>query len=179
VSAEEIRYVVASDGVIERVAGPWHDFARANGAPELNDPTGNELLGHVAGASTREVIQLLMDRTRMGGNSVEIPFRCDAPALRRFMKLRLEPGDGGRLEFRSWTEWTEPRAAVRLLDRAAPRSSELLRVCSWCKRVDAGGEWFEVEEAVARLRLFDAEKLPDITHAMCGACEARVFTALE
>jgi hypothetical protein len=66
-----------------------------------------------------------------------------------------------------------------LLASDSLRSTELLRSCGWCKRVDVGGgEWAEVEEAVVRLRLFDLPKLPLLTHGMCEGCQARMLAML-
>lgn len=48
-------------------------------------------------------------------------------------------------------------------------SNELLQMCSWCKRV-ALPDWVEAEEAVSRLKVFETELLPRITHAICPAC---------
>jgi hypothetical protein len=64
---------------------------------------------------------------------------------------------------------------VPLFNTATPRSDEpLLRVCSWCKKVDTRWGWCEAEEAVVRLGLFEAQALPDITHGICQDCYERV-----
>jgi hypothetical protein len=54
----------------------------------------------------------------------------------------------------------------------------MVRVCGWCKKVDVGGSWAEVEEAVTRLRLFDRPLLPQLTHGICEGCYDRMVETL-
>ena len=48
-------------------------------------------------------------------------------------------------------------------------------MCSWCRRVNLGSEGVEVEEAVERLRLFELESLPQISHGCCEPCSQRIL----
>lgn len=170
VEREEIRYRISADGRIDSIEGPWDRFARENGAPGLRRPVGDRLLDHVTGASVRAVLESLLDRARGVGRPLELSYRCDAPDRRRFMRLRLEPEASGALMIRSRVLREEPRPPVRLLEPDAARSDDLLRICAWCKRVEADGAWLEVEEAVERLGLFDRPALPELTHGVCDAC---------
>lgn len=43
-------------------------------------------------------------------------------------------------------------------------------MCGWCNRVDAGGAWVEIEEALPRLRLLEYATPPKVTHGMCEGC---------
>jgi hypothetical protein len=43
-------------------------------------------------------------------------------------------------------------------------------VCSWCKRVEIAGEWFEVEDAIGRLRFFERRDMPRLSHGICRDC---------
>lgn len=172
----EIRYRVSAEGAIEAIEGPWQEFARNNEAPELADPPeGRSLIDFVTGSSTRELIRNLMAKVREEGRPLEIPYRCDAPHRRRFMRLRIEPHDEGTVLFRSWIEREEPREPVPLMEFKAPRSSELLKMCAWCNRFDVEEEWLEVEDAVDRLKLFGVTLLPDISHGVCPGCEEQVL----
>lgn len=65
-------------------------------------------------------------------------------------------------------EWREP---VPLMDLALERTQDLIVMCGWCKKVDLGnGRWVEVEEAVNEKNLFNATRLPGISHGMCKEC---------
>ncbi len=69
------------------------------------------------------------------------------------------------------------RPTPRTLDPATLRDTEaLLRMCAWCKRIAADGDWLEVEEAGGRLRLFDRPAVPTITHGICDPCFNSVMT---
>jgi hypothetical protein len=69
----------------------------------------------------------------------------------------------------------ETREPVALLDSGlAERSGDVLMVCSWCKAVEAGHVWVEVEQAVERLDLFAPEALPPISHGICPDCSERM-----
>lgn len=177
-SHSTIEYRVDGNNVIVDVRGPWRELASANGAPELAEPIGQDLLETIAGGSTRMVTKDLLDRVRATRRTVEIPFRCDAPDRRRFMRLRLLPVGERGIAFRSWLVREEERPPVRILDIQEARSDELLKICSWCKKVDADGEWLELEEAADRLALFEAPLLPDLTHGICDECERTLSSAI-
>jgi hypothetical protein len=54
-------------------------------------------------------------------------------------------------------------------------SANLLRVCAWCQRVELGGEWAQLQEAVTRLRL---SELPRRSHGICEGCFAQIVGTL-
>lgn len=158
----------------------WGSFAAANGAGELavGAITGTRLWDHLSDPTTCHLYQLILGRIREQGRGMRIPFRCDAPASRRFMELSLNPLPGQDVELVSKTLREETRDRVALLDSSVPRAGELIRVCSWCKRV-ATPEWLEVEAAVRKLGLFDGPVLPPLSHGICEDCHAAVLDALE
>jgi hypothetical protein len=92
--------------------------------------------------------------------------------------MEVSGGPGGGVEFRTQVLSEEGREPQPLLERGRPHSEEFVRVCSWCKKVDVGGRWAEVEEAVARLGLFDRPLLPQLTHGICEDCYARMVGTL-
>lgn len=80
-------------------------------------------------------------------------------------------GADGDLQFKSRTIWAQPRQLQMIYDTNAPRSDDILIVCSWCKKINTNGEvWEEIEEAVVTLGLFEFEWLPQLSHGMCGDC---------
>lgn len=149
----------------------WAGFALSNRAPELAPELvlGRPLWQFVTDWTTEHLYRQLLVVVR-AGRPVSFPFRCDAPEERRFMEMSIRPEAGGGLLFETRALSLEARPAVALLERAGPRADgPLLRSCGWCKRVDVGGAWAEVEEAVRRLRLFEQEP-PPVTHGMCEDC---------
>jgi hypothetical protein len=169
-------YEVDRDGIITRVGGAWEAFARANGAPTLAGAAvvGRSLRLSIAESTTRLLYDALLVRVR-GGRRVTVPFRCDGPAVRRFMELVMTPGPEDGVRFEAVLLSAEPRHPVSLLDASVPRSADLVKMCAWCRKVAVGERWCEVEEAVAALGLFGAPVLPAITHGICPACNAAVL----
>ena len=163
------------------VNSEWLSFARENEAASLcsEGVVGERLFRFVADPETRHLYEMIIDAVRSDGRRVTIPFRCDGPAVRRFMELDISQGSEGQVLFESRIVREETREPVSLFDTSVDRSDDFLVVCSWCKRVDASGDWVEVEEAVARLKLFDTARLPQMTHGMCADCAARLQRELD
>jgi hypothetical protein len=68
------------------------------------------------------------------------------------------------------------RERVELLDVGVSRDSDLVTMCSWCRRVLAAEDrWKEVEIAIQLLGLFEGDSLPGISHGVCPECYARVM----
>lgn len=176
---ETYTYCVDSADSVTFVNDAWRAFAIANDAPELTAQAvvHHSLWDFIADPETIHLYRQIFARARGSGHAVTIPFRCDAPALRRYMQLDIQPLDGGRLQLTGRTLRLERRAPVALLDRGAERSEHLLRICSWCKRIAVTvDQWLEAEEAIARLGLFDTPTLPGLTHTICESCLAGLST---
>lgn len=167
-------YRIDAGDIITAVNPDWDAFARENEGAHLTGEhvVGRDLWAFIGDFETAQIYRAVLARLRGGAVVPPLPFRCDSPALRRFMELHLRAvTDDGGVELEARLLRSEPREAVALLDPAAPRDDELLRMCSWCKRVAVTeSQWCEVEEAAQRLRLFERDRLPELTHAMCDRC---------
>jgi hypothetical protein len=190
---ELFEYVIDANDVIVSVNDSWKAFARANGGEGLGERAiGTWLWQHMAGMDVKHLFRVLLERVREGQRVVRIPFRCDAPDLRRHMMLEVTPLPHGAVRFVSWTDEEEERPKVHLLE-PHPNSPDdpKIRMCAWCKRVDASrgegeswvtgsaGDWQEVEDAMAELGLLSRGPLPRITHGVCEDCKARVMGELD
>ena len=162
------------------VDAAWSHFAVANGADELvpPGPLGRSIFSFMADATTVHLYGQLLERVTSTGTPVEVPLRCDSPVERRFLRLRMEPRQG-RIHVSSTVLRTEARPAQALLEPTLERGDAFLRACSWCKRIEVAGSWLEVEEAVARLGLFERAPLPQLTHGMCEPCYETVHDLLD
>jgi hypothetical protein len=170
--AERIRYQIDRHDAITSVSDSWASFARANGAPQLAEGVfGRSLWEFVSELTTEHLYRDLVRRVR-AGRTITFPYRCDAPALRRFMQMTMTPGSEDSVTFDSVTLRTEQRAAVPVSHSPHLRTDLLLKMCSWCKRIDVEGDWEEIERAVARLGLFTGERVPALTHSICPDCIA-------
>jgi len=181
--AETITYRIDANDVITQVSRNWASFARAN---EWHTQPGPEnVLGHplwelIEGAEVRHLYHELFEKVRKGCAIGPLPFRCDAPHLRRFMQLCLSPLPDGHIEVQCKLLRSERRQAVRLLDPLAPQSDDLLRICSVCKKIDVSeGQWKEIEDGLVELQLFDTEPLPQLTHSLCPECYQHAMAELD
>lgn len=171
---ERLTYRIDGRDVIAAVNDAWAPFAQANQAPQLTDVVGQSVWDHVADDTTRQVYRDLIAGVR-AGRIVTFTYRCDAPALRRFMRMTMLPEADGGVAFDSVIERAEPRPPVALLDSTSGEPSAMVvRMCSWCKRAYVEGGWHEIEIAVERLGLFSGGPMPGLTHGMCEDCYARV-----
>jgi hypothetical protein len=123
--------------------------------------------------------RLLVRRVRDGVGGVELPFRCDAPHVRREMDIRIVARPGGRVVLFSARLRSEEEREVPqpLLDTEVPRGKETIEMCGWCDRFEVDGEWVEVEEAARRLQLFNRAELPALSHGICPACNEMLLAA--
>ena len=178
----EIIYRIDETNCITYLSPGWFNFAAKNGAADLkaDQIIGRPLLSFISGNSTRQLFSLILDHVRRSHWSLEFPFRCDSPTLRRFMEITITPLDQFHLEFRCCTIKEELRSRAPLFEKEEPPTEPLLRMCSWCKKVAIpSGKWVEVEEAVRELHLFEHQPFPQVTHGICMNCELQVRAKLK
>lgn len=173
----EVIYRVDAGGTLTFVNEGWNAFAILNDTPELCGPAilGRRVADCIAGPETLLIYSRLLERAAAGVR-IELPYRCDSPMLRRLMLLTITAA-GTEIEFRSQVVDIAMRPVVRLLETERRRSNALLTLCSWCNRGRIGDRWAEIEEVVTELGLFET-KVPQLTHGMCPACQARVIAEI-
>jgi hypothetical protein len=157
----------------------FYAFAAECGWDGAGESLGRSLWDFVAGDELRKLQRMLLRRVRGELGSVELRFRCDGPALRREMDIRIASQASGRyVLFSAQLRAQEPRAEFQpLLATYAQRGEETLTMCGWCDRFLVGDDWVEVEEAAARLRLFERAELPTISHGVCPDCTGMLLAA--
>ena len=169
-------YKIDANDRISFVDEGWCRFAEENNGPELMPPSilGKSLWSHIADITTVNLYKQIVSRVRQGACS-RFTLRCDGPDCKRLLEMTIDADPDGSVTFHTRPVSVEDRESLALLAAGSPRSREILRACSWCARIDTGdGEWVEVEEATKRLRLFELESLPQLTHGICGSCYAEV-----
>ncbi|MBV9462639.1 MAG: hypothetical protein JO317_00280 [Verrucomicrobiae bacterium] len=166
------RYRIDALGAIVWVNPEWLDFARENGAEHLANPpvVGQPLELHIAGESTRHVYELILKKVRGEERPIKFRYRCDSPDKRRFMEMTVTPLRDDDVEFASRILKIEDRDPVAFLDPDRPAEGDFVKVCSWCRKVQVGDGWLEVEDAVRVLRLMERHILPPISHGICEGC---------
>ena len=178
-TTEALSYAIDEHDHLIRVDEGYYRFAEENGWAEAGSSLGRSLWDYVAGRELVKLQRLLVRRVRDGVGNVELPFRCDAPHVRREMDIRIVARPGGRVVLFSARLRAEEERDLpqRLLDPATPRSEEMLEMCGWCDRFEVDGEWVEVEEAARRLGLFNQPRLPVLSHGICPDCNEMLLAA--
>ena len=178
-TAQALSYAIDEHDHLIKVDEGYYRFAEENGWSDAGSSLGRSLWDYVSGSEMKKLQRLLVRRIRDEVGDVELPFRCDGPSVRREMDIRIVARPGGRVVLFSSRLRSERGRDLpqRLLDPAAPRSAEVLAMCGWCDRFEVGGEWLEVEEAAARLELFNRAKLPTLSHGICPDCNEMLLAA--
>lgn len=174
-----VAYRIDTSDRIIWVNDEWDRFARRNDGDAFvaAEVLGRPLWDFVCDATTRHIYRELLDRVR-AGDSVRFPFRCDAPAERRLLDMRIVP-TGNEAEFQVRPISLDARPPQTLIAVHPQRSEDVLRSCGWCRRFEIGDSWLEVEDAVRELRLFESAKPPLVSHGMCPECFDRMTQTIQ
>ncbi|MFL5900640.1 MAG: hypothetical protein ACJ75S_05520 [Solirubrobacterales bacterium] len=178
-TVESLSYAIDEQDHLVRADEGYYRFAEENGWNEAATSLGRSLWDYVAGHELKKLQRLLVRRVRDDVGSVELPFRCDGPGVRREMNIKIVARPGGRaVLFSARLRSEEPRETPQpVLDPAFPRGKDTLTMCGWCDRFEVDGEWVEVEEAARRLELFNRPKLPALSHGICPDCSEMLLAA--
>lgn len=176
-----IVYTIDGSDRITSVNPAWEAFAAANGGGHLLAPAvlDQPLWDYISEPTTALLYRRLTERVRQTGYPVELKLRCDSPDCRRFLRLKVQPEPDAGLRFEVATILEEARAPIPWLEPGAPRTVETVEMCAWCKQVLVGGDWCEVEVALADHALANRDMLPGITHGICPRCLADAEAALD
>jgi hypothetical protein len=180
----DIRYTIDAHDVIEAVSDSWYPSAVRQDGEELANASviGRSLWDFITDKATREIYRKMIARVRQG-RQTQFTLRCDGPTDRRLLSMTVTRRALGAIEFETKVLQSERREAVPLLMHDVPRSSEMLTICAWCNLVDIGdgaaSEWVEVEVAMERLRLFERDQMPQLSHSICDACLVKMMADVE
>lgn len=176
-------YTLDHDDRLASVCQGWNSFADDNGAAKkIMQPhiLNRRIWDFIADGETEYIYSELIARVRNDDIVAKVNIRCDSSVERRFLEIEITNLYDGFVQFDSTVTRVERRGRARLLESDREYSDELLRVCSYCKKIDVGNEdWQEVEIAVNLLSLFDKDPLPRITHGVCPSCYTALMAQLD
>ncbi len=179
----ECRYVIDQHGQIVSVSDTWSLVALDNGSADdlkPDDIIGRSLFDFMSDEHCKELYKALIRKVQITGEPSSFPFRCDTPTRRRLMDLRITKTPENQLEFEAELLIDDERPEpCMLLDADRPSSDEEVTICSWCKFVNVGDNWFEVEDAMKALGLTNESLLPKLKHAVCEQCEGVVWESMK
>lgn len=172
-------YLINAEDQLAWVSPSWLAFARENGAAQL---TSEAVLGHclwsyIADQRTQQLYQVLLRQIRRDQTRVVVPFRCDSPRLRRYMRLSIVFWGQGRVRFDGTLVRAESRDYLGVMDMTTDRSTQCLTMCSICQRtlIESIG-WIDVEQAVGQLRLLEGDRYPQLRYSVCDRCAQTAMT---
>ncbi|HQU84147.1 MAG TPA: hypothetical protein PKY59_13515 [Pyrinomonadaceae bacterium] len=176
----KIVYRIDSQDRIVYVNDNWHKFAEENDALELTKSSilYRSLWDFITDETSRHFYREVIQRVR-ADKPVFFNFRCDSPSHKRLMGMNISY-ESGEVVFQTDTIRLELRKPQSILDRNKQRSDEIVVICGWCKKINMGKMlWKEIEHAIAALKIFEAEKLPMLSHGMCNNCYVDFFSNLK
>ncbi len=174
-------YRVDANDKIVSVNDAFLAFGDENSLPDARPEAfiGKSIWDFITDHTTRHLYQVAFDQVRRLQKSIALPFRCDSPAQRRHMRIQISCMTQGALQATSWIVHIEDTTRKPLLETPPSHGDELLKMCSWCKRVLVKDQWLDLEDAVDILSLFSGGKLPNISHCACQPCASEVKQILE
>ncbi len=128
---------------------------------------GRNLFNFIQGIEVSHVYRLLQERVLNTGVPVTFEYRCDSPAVRREMRMRISPDDSLiRYESVVLNETVRPIP----VPTPSPKADVFIRICSKCQSyslVSGSGGWKEIE------LILSEPELPEqfsFTHTFCEPC---------
>jgi hypothetical protein len=168
-----VEYSIDPHDYVIGTGADWSRFAEDNGAPEMTTLDGSRSLwSYMSSEAVREPWQLLVRRVRDDQVVATVPFRCDAPHVRRWFELVLSPLDDRSVHFRTTLLFEELRDTIALLDHAIEREAdtEPVALCAWCGRGRSGDDWLDIETLLAVERLLERDPPPPLEYGICESC---------
>lgn len=163
-------YRLDADDCIVSVQGPWDEFAVENGGVAVCacDVSNRCIWDFVTGDATRMWLDAVFRIARVRNETLERPYRCDSPEIKRFMRMSIVPSEGGAVEVRHHLLAIEKRS-VPVAFQCVPEASgnALMLRCSLCGRVrERGGDSWKEPSA----RTGEACGRIVVAYSVCGEC---------
>jgi hypothetical protein len=166
-------WIIDAADQIVYVNAAWLALARENDAPELSPARvlDHSLGRFIPGRETAYWCKQLVGRVRAGNPLIKFPFRCDSPDCRRFMEMELSLLAGAAIRFLARILQQELREPLEFLGPSGDRSETLLKIGSWCRKIDVPDhDWVGIEAVIEPLDLLGNGPMPRMTHTICESC---------
>ena len=120
-TTQSLSYAIDEHDHLIRVDEGYYRFAEENGWTAAGSSLGRSLWDYVSGRELVKLQRLLVRRVRDEVGDVELSFRCDAPALRREMDMRIvaRPRNSGRHDSGSVQSTRQMRGFTRRIESSA------------------------------------------------------------
>jgi hypothetical protein len=179
---EQYIYRIDENDNIIYVSDNWNTFIDENfGDDSCKTPhiIGRSFWDFITDSETSHLYEIMVIKVREAGRSLTVPIRCDAPDLKRYIEITVSLLENNIVEFNSTITKTESREPLDILDKSIPRSDELIKICSYCKKINVNDScWLHTEHAIEKLKLFEKKQLPKLTHGVCPTCYDEMMKTL-
>ncbi|HOK08560.1 MAG TPA: hypothetical protein PLT82_01420 [Candidatus Hydrogenedens sp.] len=168
---EDIVYKIDENNRITFVNEAWDVFARENNGDEIVSKRiiGRNLFDFISDITVKQIYLDLMEQAR-NNKKIKIDFRCDSPTYKRYLTMSIQCNEPNTITFITHLIRKEPQNYKSILDSKVLRVRKVIRMCSWCKKVEFDSQWLELDEVINKAKIFDSEKAPMITHTICDNC---------
>ena len=149
--ADSLFFRIDEDDVIVDIGGEWDKFARENEGSHIfkTRVLGTKLYQHIKGETSRSFVWTILDAVRKLERPIERSYRCDSPACKRFMAMRVTPEPDKKLLLEHRLVSTEAFEHPHRFTFSTKRTSSRLTRCSMCNRLQIDGVWKEPEIALS------------------------------
>lgn len=156
-------YLLDERNILRAGSQTWDRAALDAGCPGamsqavLNLP----LLHFVSGLETRSYLAGLFFQARQQGRVLSLPYRCDAPGLRRECVMDIGPGEEGTLRV------MHSLLATHAVETIPPTPTGDA-ICSQCRQVHVDGQWRDTD-------MPDGGLSPATIYVTCPDCRRRAL----
>lgn len=142
-------YTIDKKNKIVGTSSTWDEFALENDGGEIvsKKVIGRSIWNFVKGDHTRMWLQTVFELVRLKGESIERPYRCDSPDVRRFMKMNISPLPDGKIKLEHEILKTEERERPVVFKYSPESGSKIRFRCSLCGKIKVGNDWAEPDES--------------------------------
>lgn len=175
----DLDYVLDRHDRVAKVCPHWAMAARERMAMSLDEPfvLGRPLWDFVHGGATQRLYDALLHHARRTGRKIAFYYRGDSPEALRYMRMVLQPVDGGAVRFRSEMLHEQPRQReVYFTHVAYPKHPELMQ-CGLCQKLEHNGRWHTVDETLMFTAVIDELMPTEVGDTVCDSCVTKLELA--
>ena len=153
-------YSIDSDNLIVEVNTGWDHFLLQNNDADSTAVVGRSILDFISGKVTKQFWIKQFNLVRERGTA-SIEYRCDAPDLKRWMRMNLRLLDDNRVQITNELLAYEKRTRPIHFLPASQRGRQTAIRCSLCNKLKSTESWFEPDE------LHDQTGTFHVTYGIC------------
>jgi hypothetical protein len=142
-------YWLDKEDKIVKVCSNWDHFALNNEGEDVlgYKISSKPIWNYISGDISKMWLRALIDLCRLTEKTIERPYRCDSPELRRYLKMKISIEEGNLLRFDHIVERLEDREKPVYFEHATVAGVAFR--CSICGQVHLKGKWYEPDDRSA------------------------------